>query len=335
MTTDAMQHPRFQSTQTRPRALHACLRWPRNTTRSVSALLYLLSASTSLLAEEIAVQPQTGTQDEQRQAQDKPASAIDRRLRKESESLHNPFTLTTYKPNYLLPVSYNRRTDSESSELDPVEIKFQFSFKVRLWENLLNTGGDIYYGYTQQSYWQAYNADLSSPFRETNYEPELMWSFRRTDKAFGFDERFIVLGFVHQSNGRTQPFSRSWNRVYVNFVLEKDNFYFGLKPWYRIPEQSKSDANAPHGDDNPDIDDYMGSGELTAMYLHNEQRFSLMLRNNLRRQNKGAVQLDWSFPLTPKFQAYVQYFNGYGESLIDYNHSVNRIGFGVMLNNWL
>jgi phospholipase A1 len=63
----------------------------------------------------------------------------------------------------------------------------------------------------------------------------------------------------------------------------------------------------------------------------------MMLRNNLRSDNLGAVQLDWSFPLPwigDKLSVYVQYFNGYGESLLDYNKSVNRISAGFMLVDW-
>jgi phospholipase A1 len=47
------------------------------------------------------------------------------------------------------------------------------------------------------------------------------------------------------------------------------------------------------------------------------------------------VELGWSYGLTTNLRLYAQYFNGYGESLVDYDHSVNRIGIGVMLNDWL
>ena len=70
--------------------------------------------------------------------------------------------------------------------------------------------------------------------------------------------RAMSLGFVHQSNGRSQLLSRSWNRIYADFIFEIDDFSFSFKPWYRLPENEKSDPLDPVGDDNPDIEEYMG-----------------------------------------------------------------------------
>ena len=147
--------------------------------------------------------------------------------------------------------------------------------------------------------------------------------------------RNIQLGFNHQSNGRSGDQSRSWNRIFASFLFEKGNFYTTLKPWWRIPEKDKDSPNDNSGDDNPDINKYLGYGEWSLFYRLGNHNLSMMLRNNLRADNKGAVQLDWSFPMTGRFRGYLQYFNGYGESLIDYNASVNRLSLGVILTDRL
>lgn len=262
-------------------------------------------------------------------------SALDVRIAEEVSSRKSHFALTPHKPNYLI-LSNVSGLSEQTEALQPWEMKFQVSVKVELVEELL--GGNLLAAYTQQSYWQAFNNAISSPFRETNYEPEIMWQYVRPHTRGDYYNRMIVLGFTHQSNGRTQPFSRSWNRIYANLVFEYSDFFFSFKPWYRIPESAKTDPLSSSGDDNPDIEDYMGKFELTATWArHGNERLGLMLRNNLdfNSENRGAVQIDWSFPIHSKLLGYVQYFNGYGESLISYNDYVQRIGVGVMLNNWL
>jgi len=253
-------------------------------------------------------------------------SAIDARLKKEGATLENAFVITPHKPNYVLPVAYkkpNTRPYQNMAEesIDTIEMKFQLSYKIQLFERQLKKYGNLYVAYTNQSYWQAYNSNNSSPFRETNHEPEAFFSIATNRK--------ILIN--HQSNGRSGDLSRSWNRIYASFIFEKSNLYFSIKPWYRIPESNAKD-------DNPDINDYMGYGEFRAFYKKRQQLFGLLLRNNLDLSaNKGAVQLDWSFPLpgSDRVKGYLQYFNGYGESLIDYNASSNRIGLGFLLTDWL
>ena len=88
--------------------------------------------------------------------------------------------------------------------------------------------------YTQQSYWQAFSIGNSAPFRETVYEPELIGTF---GTGYRSGLKFINLGFVHQSNGRSLPDSRSWERVYALGGWEwNDTTSIMLRAWKRLPE---------------------------------------------------------------------------------------------------
>jgi phospholipase A1 len=182
---------------------------------------------------------------------------------------------------------------------------------------------------------QAYNRNVSAPFRETNYEPEVFWATPFDWAPFGLDAGLLAFGMSHQSNGRGGDLSRSWNRIYANVAFEKENLVVAVKPWWRIPENEKDDPQDADGDDNPDIDDYMGNFEFTTIYRRGGHEWAPMLRNNLTSDNKGAVQLEWTFPLWRGVRGYAQYFNGYGESLIDYNADVERIGVGIQLSDLL
>lgn len=272
----------------------------------------------------------------------------------DTKNRKHSFILTPYRPNYFLPVAYNSSPNEDASlDFDPKakaqfnEAKFQLSFKAKAWEDVLRdtlkdvfakdtgiTGIDVWFAYTQLSFWQLYNSAFSAPFRDTNYEPELLLNFRTNYDLLGFKGRFFNVGFNHQSNGRSRPLSRSWNRIVGNIGLERDGFGLQLRTWYRLPEDENND-------DNPDLIRYMGYGELWGTLYWNKHRFAVMLRNNLRQENLGAVQVDWSIPLSmiherfgDRFDFYIQYFNGYGESLLDYNKNVNRISAGFMLAEW-
>ncbi|MBN2255436.1 MAG: phospholipase A [Deltaproteobacteria bacterium] len=244
------------------------------------------------------------------------------------------YAIVIHRSNYLLPFAYNRSPSREpylaegsSENVKEAEVKFQLSFKVKLWQDLLGRDADLWFGYTQKSFWQLYDFSESSPFRETNYEPEMLVNFRTNFNFLGMDARTVTVGLNHQSNGRSGRYSRSWNRIVGNLGLEKRKFTLLLKTWYRIPEHDD--------DDNPDLDAYVGYGELWGYYLWKGHRFGVMLRNNLRSShNRGAVQLDWGIPLTDRIAFYMQYFNGYGESLLDYNCGSNRISLGFTLIDW-
>lgn len=267
-------------------------------------------------------------------------NALEKRVRQEDSTANNLWTITPHKQNYILLGAYNfsspyeepwEESAGQDVDLNSAEVKFQVSFKFMLWEDIFKKNGDLYFAYTQLAMWQLYNRDISSPFRETNYEPEAFLAFDTAWNVFGFKNRFFLFGFAHQSNGREEPLSRSWNRVYANFILNRGNLVLSVKPWFRIPEDAEDD-------DNPNIEEYLGYGELRALYRTGDNTFGMMLRNNLKfDNNRGAVQLDWSFPLpgTDRIKGYVQYFNGYGECLLDYNASTSRLGAGFLLTDFL
>lgn len=214
-------------------------------------------------------------------------------------------------------------------QLDSAELKFQLSFKTKVAENLFGDNGDIWMGYTQSSRWQAYNAENSRPFRETNYEPEAMLVFRNNYELFGWRGRMSGISINHMSNGRADPLSRSWNRVILNVGLDRENWALMLRPWFRIKEDAQDD-------NNPDIEDYMGRGDATLVYNKNGHEVSLTARHSLRSGDRshGSAQLDWGFPINNLLRGHVQVFDGYGESLIDYNHKATYIGVGVSLLEW-
>lgn len=265
-------------------------------------------------------------------------SQLSRDWELDDQDKHGTFLFRPFHISYLLPVKYSNSPNNspyegsllQSSErLDSVETKIQLSGKTKVAEGLFNKHADLWLGYTVTSFWQAYNSTISAPFRETDYEPEAMLVFRTDYDIAGLTGRFITLGAVHESNGRGATLSRSWNRVYAQFGFERGDFSLLIRPWYRIPESASSD-------NNPDIQDYLGRGDVVATYTQNGNTYSLLLRNNLKRAaNRGAVRLDWSFPLYGRLQGYVQYFNGYGESLIDYNHKQQSLGIGLSLAAWL
>jgi phospholipase A1 len=269
-----------------------------------------------------------------------PVTPMSDRWELEPDSKRGLWSFRPHKPNYIL---LGRYTDSVNMEpydryfqavgdpnlgLDDTEAKFQLSFKLKALENILGSDADLWFGYTQQNQWQVYNSDISSPFRETNYEPEVFVTLPVHYDLLGLTGRFVNLGFVHQSNGQTANLSRSWNRVYAQFGFEYGNrFNLLFKPWHRIEEDAADD-------DNPDITDYMGDFELVASYRTGRHTFTALGRSGFEFE-RGFLQLDWSYALYQSLRTYVQATTGYGESLIDYNHDQNTIGFGIMLTDWM
>jgi len=245
------------------------------------------------------------------------------------------FGLTPYQPNYVLPFGYTGYDYKEYTPNDGeylnYEAELQVSFKFALARDLLGWGETYYAAYTQRSFWQIYKQ--SSPFRETNYSPELFMTIPMGEKST-FGPKMLTFGYWHLSNGqgniektdnveRYPEFvnrSRSLNRLYTKFTFQHQSLVWDMMLWYPFGN---------YADDNPDIMDYFGYGSISAMYFYKKHLFTARVQGNPATQ-KGALELTYSYPGKVKgVYFFGKLFTGYGESMIDYNHNVTKISFGI------
>ena len=251
-----------------------------------------------------------------------------------------------YRQSYVM-VTQTSAPDNAPQSANPVnnvpytydqqhtEIKFGFSLKAMVVSSsILEHHNSVWFTYTQQSYWQAFDALHSRPFIESDYQPELVFSHRFADALEarrGFQPLLFNLSLTHQSNGQSDPRSRSWNRItgqlaLVDRLADDHSLAVLIRPWYRIREPVASD-------NNPDIGHYLGYGDVEAIYWNGDNMLSLLARVR-------SAQLDFSTPLLflgegkPKknsLQLHAQLFTGYGESLIDYRQHHTTFGLGVSI----
>ena len=251
-------------------------------------------------------------------------------------------SLREHEPTYILPAwyrsspNYRPYSPTRGYTINNVqedqlrtEAKLQISLKTKVMEDLFRTRADLWVGYTQKSNWQLYNqGEKSAPFRNTDYAPEIFLTQPvKATLPFGGKLRMLGVGYIHQSNGQSRPMSRSWNRIYAMAGMEWGKLTVVPRLWARIDPKGENN-------DNPDITDYMGYGDVKLAYQFDEKHtLSSTVRYNPFK-NRGAVQVNYTFPIMGKLKAYVQGFHGYGESLIDYNHKQTGIGIGVLFNGW-
>jgi phospholipase A1 len=247
------------------------------------------------------------------------------------------FRLVSYRPIYVtaarwtskpnsLPASEN--PDYSATELDEYnnfEAKFQISFKTKVIQSAFFGLGDIWIGYTQKAHWQVYNKKFSRAFRELNYEPEIIFNFPLKTKLFTGNIRQVGFALNHQSNGKDLPLSRSWNRVIFNIGYESNDWIVNVKPWYRLKDTE---------DENPEITKYIGDMEVYVNYHYKKHEFYTIITHPLNSLQRGGIQLNYVFPIRGNIRAQAQFFHGYGETLLDYNHSQTTAGLGISFANW-
>ncbi len=110
---------------------------------------------------------------------------------------------------------------------------------------------------------------------------------RRDRNLLGWRWRMWQLGYTHESNGSTDPLSRSWDRVFLGTGVERGDWSLELRLAKRIYAS---------GGDNPDISDWVGRSRLTAVWTPGLSTTTLVWRNTLKHWDRGSLQLDWSYP---------------------------------------
>ncbi|MBF6632216.1 MAG: phospholipase A [Comamonas sp.] len=274
-------------------------------------------------------------------------SEISRFFELENGSDCGTFTFRGYKPLSVSVVAADSVNTQPSSPGKPAatpqnyrkeELRIQLSARTKLASGLLTspTSGlqdSLWVGYTQQSYWQIFNPELSRPFRTTDHEPELFYVYpTQAQLPFGWQWRYSGIGMVHHSNGQSEPLSRSWNRWYLMTGAELDNrWQVHAKVWQRM-----SESNAD--DDNPGIENYWGRGELKVLWQPNEKNTIGLTARGSMGKGYGSGRLEWMRTIgkgwnggASNLRLHVQLFSGYGESLIDYNRKRNSLSVGLSL----
>ncbi|WP_395340886.1 phospholipase A [Ningiella sp. W23] len=267
-------------------------------------------------------------------------SLLDDKEQADAQANRNPFAISQHRLNYVLPISYNTSANTitvdglNDANVDRYEAKFQISVQLPLYLQGENGEGNsgVFFGFTTTSFWQVYNSDVSKPFRETNYEPEVFYQWAPNWDVFGLRFNGAQIGFNHMSNGQDQLKSRSWNRIVATALFSSEDAAYYLKTWYRLPEDAKTDPLDPTGDDNPDILDFYGRVEIGFVYKLGDVELFAKVRNNLSfDDNRSGIELNFSYPITERYDFMLQYFNGYGDSLIDYNRHLQRVSAGIKL----
>jgi phospholipase A1/A2 len=260
---------------------------------------------------------------------------------------HKEWALTTifpYRPTYVLVSNTDKMNFLPTSPAPgrtvtqmPLgylnnELKFQLSFKTEFvspgqFEKWFGTDQLRLWGaFTQQSNWQIFDAEDSRPFRESNYEPELILTYdTRSPSAF----KMLNAGlFVHQSNGQANPQSRGWNRSYLQGGWDLgDNWSVLARGWYHLPESNS---------DNPDIEKYLGYGDVVVHWASKQNSVELLARNNMNfNTTREFYQLDWSHKFSDfGAKIHFQITSGFGDNLIDYNFRQRTVGIGLSADRW-
>lgn len=215
-------------------------------------------------------------------------------------------SLSVYRMNYILPVAWT----PDDAHPDKLEAQFQISLQQQLLRSRFHVA------YTQTAFWQVYDTGDKRPFREVTHNPQAFYrleSGATPGVPIGLD-----IGYDHMSNGQSDPESRGWDRAYLRPEYTRRGFRVALMLWTPVHRQ----------ENNRDITDFMGHHQLEMdWHVTDATRLSWMSRYSFSSE-RGAVRLRVTHPAGDTGFWFLQAFHGYGESLIDFDRELTRVGIG-------
>ena len=224
---------------------------------------------------------------------------------------------TLFKDNYFIggtPLGQKIKANNTN-------VKFQLSISQRLTKSVLPFDTYLFLNFSQKTIWNV--MEKSMPMRDMNFNPGIGIGHLIIHKNKYIGRSFIML--EHESNGKDSLASRSWNKVSASTsIMLSKRLNAQIKLWIPIIDS----------ENNRDILEYNGIGHLGLDYISSNQRFQAGLLTTWRTKSFSFnTQWEFSYKLNKKVNQFlfIQYYNGYGENLLDYNQykSVLRVGFVI------
>lgn len=238
--------------------------------------------------------------------------------------------LSFYQPNYFLAFYHNKIPDHRMYEgrtpsnatINQNEAKVQFSAYFPIIRNFFGYEDlRFYFAYTQLFFWQIYNSKTAF-IREVNYEPMFWLRYHFAENMFA---NFLL---DHQSNGKGGYMEVSWNRVIASFEFTSEHWYTQITAWYPFWPLKADDHNPKS------LLHFLGYDKIVLSYNWNSVVFSVEAQNLESALTRGHVMASISYASTYPIKLYFQYFYGYGQSLVEYDHRTTGYGIGIALSDW-
>lgn len=238
------------------------------------------------------------------------------------DSVRNEFDrgsyFSLYKDNYFIAgTALGRRPSTTNSD-----IKFQVSIAQRLTKSTLPFNSYFFIFYNQKVFWNVF--ENSMPVHDFNFNPGVGFSKLLIAKDRIVGKASLLL--EHESNGKDSIYSRSWNRISLcgSFYISPQ-FMIHAKYWIPIID----------GKHNKDILKYCGIYQNGIQVMSRDKRYGMAVtvvkRKGWNLNFNTIIELNFRMFKQENQYLFLQYYNGYGESLIDYNqyHSRIRLGFVI------